>query len=338
MASYREQQDIICENKYRRYAARLPEFYDRFCSTSVRPISRATYAYNAYEFFEYMVDSNPALRRGNTKAEWIKNLTLDDVGGINQLDAAEYVKRLTQKYATASVTAKVNAISTFYLSLYQLGQIDASPFVKISRPKIAKKRTIIHLAREEETLFLDTIRHGTGLTEKQKKCQDVTRDLAIFTLFLDTGLRISELVGIDVSDVDFYEHCINITRKGRSEDSVFMSDESEERIRAYLKERQTKLALKRISCPALFLNENLRRLSVKSIQELTKRYKTLAGIDKKISPHKLRATFAMDFIEDVNDLLLLQTAMGHSNPATTEIYANASKGRQKSVRNFRKSN
>ena len=337
MATYREQQDIIYENNYQRYVARLPEFYDRFCSSSVKATSKATYAYNAYEFFEYLVESNSSLHRGDTKEEWIKNVTLDDMEKLTQLDAAEYAKRLQSEYAVATVNAKINAISTFYLSLYQQGQIDSSPFLKIQRPKIPKKKTIIHMAKEEQEAFMEVIRNGTGLTEKQKKLQDVTRDVAIFTLFLDTGLRISELVGIDVGDIDFYEHSVYIVRKGRSKDSVYMSDESEACIKKYMKERQMKLDVKKKKCPALFLNEKLERLSVKSIQILTKQYKTLAGIDKDISPHKLRATFAMDFIEEIPDLMLLQNAMGHANPATTEIYAQASKAKQKAARNFRKS-
>ncbi len=335
MANYREIKDIEYENKYQLYASRLPEFYDRFCSVSVRPTSRATYAYNAYDFFDFLVESNPFFHRGENKAEWIKNITIEDLESITQVDAAEYVKHLNSTHAANTVNAKISAISALYLSLYQLGQIDSNPFIKINRPKLSKKKTIIHMAREEEKLFLDVIKNGTGLTERQKKLQDPTRDLAIFTLFLDTGLRISELVGIDISDIDFYEHSIIVIRKGRSDDNVFMSDNAEQRIKDYMRERQIKLDVKKKKCPALFLNEKLERLSVRSIQVLTKQYKTLAGIDKNISPHKLRATFAMDFIEETSDLLLLQNAMGHANPATTEVYANASKAKQKAARNFR---
>lgn len=335
MANYRELKDIEYEKNYRRYTEKLPEFYNRFCSTTVRATSRATYAYNVYDFFEYLVTNNPALQRGKDKNQWIKNVTLDDLTKLTQLDAAEYMRYLQQKYATTTVNAKLNAISTFYLNLYQLGQIEKSPFLKIQRPKNGAKKTIIHLAHEEQDAFMDAIKTGKGLTNKELKLQDTTRDLAIFTLFLDTGLRISELVGIDVSDIDFYEHSINIVRKGRASDNVFMSDLAEERIREYMQERQFKLNIRSKKCDALFLNEKLERLSVKSIQNLTKRYKTLAGIDKKISPHKLRATFAMDFIEEVPDLMLLQDAMGHANPATTEVYARASKQRQKAARNFR---
>ncbi len=335
MANYREEKDIEYEKNYQKYVSRLPQFYDTYCSTTVRPTSRATYAYNVYDFFEYLVTNNPALHRGKNIGEWIKNVTIDDMMQINQLDAAEYLKYLQQKYANVTVNAKINAISTFYLSLYQLGQIEKSPFLKIQRPKIEKKKTIVHLAPEEQAAFLDVIKNGTGLTDKEAKLQDVTRDLAIFTLFLDTGIRISELVGIDVSDIDFYEHSIMIIRKGRASDNVYMSDNAEKKIKAYLKERQFKLDLKKKRSSALFLNEKLERLSVRSIQTLTKKYKTLAGIEKKISPHKLRATFAMDFIEKETDLLLLQDAMGHANPATTEIYARASKERKKAARNFR---
>ena len=335
MANYREQMDIEYEIKYQKYASRLPAFYERFCSATVRPTSRATYAYNAYDFFEYLVNSNPYLHRGENQDEWIRNITLDDMEKITQLDAAEYVRSLTKKYATNTANAKINAISTFYLELYRLGQIDKSPFLKVSRPKQAKKHTIVHMAKQEEELFLDAVKNGPGMTERQKKLHDPTRDLAIFTLFLDTGLRISELVGIDVSDVDFYEHSIIVIRKGRADDNVFMSDAAESRIKDYMRERQIKLDVKQRKCPALFLNDRLERLSVRSIQGLTKQYRMLAGIEKKISPHKLRSTFAMDFIEEVPDLLLLQNAMGHANPATTEIYANSSKERQKSARNFR---
>lgn len=335
MANYRQEQDIKSENRYIRYASRLPEFYDRFCSTAVRSTSRAIYAYNAYEFFKYMVTSNPSLMRCDTVDESIKKITLEDLEKVTQLDAAEYLKYLQKKYAVATQNAKLNAISTFYLNLYQLGQIEKSPFLKIRRPKMPKKDTVVHMAKEETDDFLNVIKNGTNLTKREKSHHDSIRDTAIFITFLDTGIRISELVGIDVADLDFYDHSIGIIRKGRTEDRVFMSDRVEKCIKEYMEQRDLKLKAARMTSTALFLNDKLERLSVRAVQRLTKRYRELANIHKQITPHRLRATFAMDFLEETEDLLLLQNAMGHANPSTTEIYAKASKQRQKAARNFR---
>ena len=338
MGNYKKEIDNKNSIKLQRYLSRMPQFYREYMSLLnpqvVAVSTKALYAYNAYDFFAYIVDNNPAIRRGNGRDEWIGNLTIDDIENITSIDANEYSTYLSTKYSEKTTLAKLNAISSMYLELQRLSKISANPFSTIRRPK-EKKRVIVHLTSEERKMFMDAILTGEGLTKKQKSQQDFIRDIAIYSLFLDTGMRVSELVGINVDDIDFYEHSIIIMRKGGKQEKIFFSDEAEDALREYLEARKRRLEKKGLQQDALFLNNRLKRLSTRSVEILTKQYTSNAAIQKKISPHKLRSTFACDFYDSNPDLLLLQRIMGHENIATTTIYAEATLKAQKEARNFR---
>ncbi len=338
MGEFKEEQKQMSAQMLMERIKGMPLFYRDYINglspDVVAYSSQALYAYNIMTFFEWLVDNNPAVRKGENKAEWIKNLTMEDMENITKIDANEYSVYLSARYAVKTTQSKLNAVSTMFIEFMRLSKMESNPFAIISRPK-AKKHVITHLSEPEQKSFIECIYTGKGLTERQKKLQDAVRDRAIYTLFLDTGIRVSELCGINISDIDFFEHSIIVTRKGSDEEEIYMSDEAEIVLKDYLKVRARRLAAKGKKTDALFLNNRLGRISVRSVEKLTEQYTKNAGITKKISPHKLRSTFAMDFYEGSGDILLLKERMGHKNISTTNVYAEASKERQKASRNFR---
>jgi len=242
---------------------------------------------------------------------------------------------LAARVQPKTVSRKLAAVSSMYIELMRFEKIRNNPFSIIKRPK-EKEHIIIHLTPKEKESFLYTVSTGVGLNDRQLIFHENTRvrDMALYSLFLDTGLRVSELVGIDLIDVDFEEHGIVVTRKGGKIMMVYFGDQTQNRLEEYIEERERQLAETTIDEPALFLNNRCGRLSIRSVQILTKQYIEAAAINKRISPHKLRSSFAMAFYEQTGDLLLLKDLMGHSSISTTTLYADATQERQKKARNW----
>lgn len=318
---------------YRDYILGVPE---EIMATS----TRLEYARNVRDFFEYLEKVNPYF-----KEKGKKNITISDLSKITKTDANEYAAHLSaytfqrklngeeEHYSPKTVSRKLSAVSSMYKELMRLDKIKENPFTVIRRPK-DKEHVIIHLTDTERKKLLDIAYQGTGLSEQALKFHDGLRDRAVLALLLDTGMRVSELVGLDMSDLDLEECSAIILRKGGKTEEVFFSDSTREILEEYIEYRNG--TLKAYSTPALFISRRYERLGVRGIEYMVKKYAKIAVPIKadKISPHKLRSTFAMAFYEREPDLLLLKEIMGHSNIATTTIYANATKKRQREMRNI----
>ena len=178
--------------------------------------------------------------------------------------------------------------------------------------------------------------YGTGLNPKQQLYHEKNRarDYAILTLFLDTGLRVSELVGINISDLNFERHAVSVIRKGGNQQYIYFSDQTEQILRDYLDVRHMYRPVD--DEDALFLSKLGKRLSAKSIQVMVKKYATSALPDKmdKITPHKLRSTFATDMFQATGDIKLVSEQLGYTNFNTTTIYAEHDEDRRMEARNF----
>ena len=151
------------------------------------------------------------------------------------------------------------------------------------------------------------------------------RDKAILELFYATGMRIAELSGLNMADPDFDKKMIKVTGKGNKQRMVLMNDASVDALYDYLAIRP------RTSSPALFLNRNLKRLSIRGIQILFKKYLTKSGVSKQGSPHTMRHSFATHLLEGGADLVSIKELLGHENLSTTQIYVNIAMQRIKKV-------
>ena len=184
-------------------------------------------------------------------------------------------------------------------------------------PKIHEKN-IIRLDVDEVSRLLDEVESGENLTERQRKYHDKTRqrDLALMTLLLGTGIRVSECVGLDMEDVDFRNNGIRIHRKGGAEVVVYFGEEVRTALLDYMVERQ-KITAEDGSVHALFLSMQNRRIGVRSVENLVKKYAKLVTSLKHITPHKLRSTYGTSLYRETGDIYLVADVLGHKDVNTT---------------------
>ena len=174
--------------------------------------------------------------------------------------------------------------------------------------------------------LLDCVEDGDGLNPRQLQYHSATklRDLAILTLFLGTGIRISELIGIDLSDVDLENNAFLVTRKGGKEDILNFGDEVHHAFEDYYgwREKQTPLPGHE---QALFLSLQMRRITARAVENLVKKYTKISTPLKTISPHKLRSTYGTMLYHETEDIYLVADVLGHKDVNTTKKhYAAAS--------------
>ena len=164
------------------------------------------------------------------------------------------------------------------------------------------------------------------MTKSQMKFHDKTkvRDLALLTLLLGTGIRVSECVGLDISDVDFDNLAIKVRRKGGYEDVVYFGEEVEEALLSYLDQRKHMIPMSGHE-DALFLSLQNRRMAVRSVENLVKKYASLVTTTKKITPHKLRSSYGTTLYQETGDIYLVADVLGHKDVNTTRKHYAAMK-------------
>jgi site-specific recombinase XerD len=202
--------------------------------------------------------------------------------------------------------------------------IETMPADKIELAKSKRKQVTFLNPEELERLFnapkLDTI---NGL-----------RDRAILELLFSSGLRVSELVGLDVGDINLKRKEFMVRGKGQKDRPIFISDVAAWWIQAYLDKRQDNsrpLFIRYSGSKKVNLSGNYYRLTARSVQRLVARYAVLAGITKHVSPHTLRHSFATDLLMNGADLRSVQAMLGHSNISTTQIYTHVTDPHLKAI-------
>ena len=223
----------------------------------------------------------------------------------------------------------------FIVTFYKNEMIQNNPAVKVDMPKIHEKN-IVRLDIDEVANLLDEVESGENLTERQRRYHEKTktRDLAMMTLLLGTGIRVSECVGLDMEDVDFKNNGIKIHRKGGAEVSVYFGDEVREALLAYMEERQ-KITAEDGSVHALFLSLQNKRISVRSVENLVKKYAGLVTSLKHITPHKLRSTYGTSLYRETGDIYLVADVLGHKDVNTTrKHYAAIDEDRRRSASKY----
>lgn len=288
---------------------------------TTQPLTRYAYACDLKLFFHYLVSECP--RFANVP---ITEFTEDELEKITARDLRMYMDYLSlyikddSEYSN-NETGKMRKLAnlrSFFNFMFKNELISANIAQLIDMPKRHEK-PIIRLEIDEVARMLDMVESGEGLNSRQKAYNQNTkvRDLAILTLFLDTGVRVSELVGINLSDIDFGINGFLITRKGGNQVILYFSDEVETVLRDYIKIRREITPITGDE-DALFLSLQNRRISVRAVQNMVKKYATLAApLKKHLSPHKLRSTFGTNLYRETGDIYLVADVLGHSDVNTT---------------------
>ena len=339
--SYHEQEDIENTKRIRGILKELPPFCTDFFRgieprTSAR--TRLAYAYDLKTFFDFLKQANPEL-----KSKKLRDLPLSLLDEIKLMDLEEYMEYL-KCYSTEKredlmntergIMRKVSTVKSFYNYFYRTERIQNNPASLLQLPKIHEKE-IIRLDVDEVARFLDEVEDGECLTEKQKAYHTKTklRDLAMMTLLLGTGLRVSECVGLNINDVDFRNGGLRIHRKGGKEVIVYFGAEVEYALQDYLSEREH-IVPEEGSEEALFLSMQRKRINVRSVEKMVKKYAQLVTPLKKITPHKLRSTYGTNLYRETGDIYLVADVLGHSDVNTTKKhYAALEDERRRSARN-----
>ena len=304
--------------KLREIMKELPGFCREFflsLANSCEIRTRVAYAYDLRVFFKYMGEEklNKAPRE----------ITLEDMGNITALDINEFME-YTQYYLNDRGEEKTNnergkarklaAVRAVFKYFYKMEKISANPAELITTPKIHDKE-IVRLEPDETAQLLDVIENGEKLSKGEQRFygKNRKRDLAIL---LGTGMRVSECVGIDIEDVDFNINGVKITRKGGNEMVVYFGDEVERALKDYIVERKN-MSPEKGSENALFLSLQNKRIGVRSVEKLVKKYAEKVTTVKKISPHKLRSTYGTTLYNETGDIYLVADVLGHKDVNTT---------------------
>ncbi|TCL58547.1 site-specific recombinase XerD [Kineothrix alysoides] len=321
--NYHDEQNKLNTTRMRNVLSELPPFCKQFfrgIENNTSSKTRLAYAYDLRVFFEYMHEKNSYCNKME-----IKDFPLSMLDDITREDIEEYMEYISfyqkdDKEITNEERGKARKLASlrsFYNYFYQSELIRNNPAVLVPMPKLHEKE-IIRLDADEVAVLLDQVEDGTKLTKSQLKYHEKTkvRDTALLTLLLGTGIRVSECVGLDLEDIDFKNNGIKIRRKGGYETVVYFGDEVEEALRSYLGQRHHTIPLSGHE-NALFLSMQNRRISVRAVENLVKKYASTVTTLKKITPHKLRSTYGTSLYRETGDIYLVADVLGHKDVNTT---------------------
>ena len=321
--TYRELKDIENQEKLRRILAELPPYVKTFfrgIEPTTTSRTRIAYATDLKTFFFFFYEANPQL-----KDKPLRDIPLDVMNSLAATDIEEYMEHLRlyirdgKKVTNGErgLKRKLSSVRTFYHYLAKHDMITNNPLLKIDTPKLHEKN-IVRLEVNEVAELLDVVESGERLTQTQQARHEKVkeRDLAIVTLMLGTGIRVSECVGLDITDLDFQNDRIRIVRKGGSESLVYFGGEVREALLSYLNVRQAEHPLPG-SENALFLSSRRQRISVRNVEVLVKKYSRTVTTLKKITPHKLRSTYGTELYKETGDIYLVADVLGHKDVNTT---------------------
>lgn len=311
----------------------LPEFCNGYLLETgpERAISsRIAYARELNWFFSYVIDKNLL----NSSYQDMKQISLTDLKNITPSMISRYLSNyLDSGHSRRTTARKRAALSSFFKYMTVNRYLEFNPVDAATEVKIYQSDQVIHLTFEEQNYLLQAIESGCTLDENKKPYHHryVLRDLAITLLFLDTGMRISELHGLNILDIDLASCSAIVTRKGGDIQVLYYSDQTADAIQDYLDYRSNVVQLQQHD--PLFVTEQGKRLSVRAIQQMIDKYTIATFPDKKhLSPHKMRSSFAMGFYKETKDILALQRKLGHKSLVATNIYAKATDEQMEKMR------
>ncbi len=342
--SFKEQSDAKRILQIREIIRELPQA----CSDFIRSIAvttgtftRLAYAIDLRTFFNFLHAERVAFAD-----KPIRLLEDSDLEKLTRNDITAYTEYLTYYLKDTdddsvpnkafvnhdlSIKRKLCSIRSFYDYLFKNQRISSNVTELVPLPKVHEK-PIIRLSREEMSRILSVSQTGEALSKGQQKFQKITakRDFAMLSLFLGTGIRVSECVGIDLNDLDMENNAFLVTRKGGNQVVLYFPPEVADALGEYLDER---MQIEPVPGHenALFLSLQRKRITQRAVQNLVKKYAAVAApLKQKISPHKLRSTYATNLYQETSDIYLVADVLGHSSVDTTrKHYADMTDARRR---------
>lgn len=324
--SYIEQRNEKNTLKLREMRNLLPTFCSEFfigIENTTSPLTRIAYAQDLIIFFNFIHNEFPAFSEKS-----IPLLTLDDLDKITATNLESFLDYLNYYVVDEKVyknndkakARKLSSVRALLKYFYKKDKISQNVAEKVTPPKIYTKN-IIRLDPNEVEKLLEVADGGENAVSQQQKAylrHTKTRDLAILTLFLGTGIRISELVGINIKDINFKNNSFTITRKGGNQYILYFSDEVATALLDYKNLRDKIKPIDERDFDAFFLSLQNKRITTRAVQNLVKKYAQVASPLKKISPHKLRSTYGTNLYQQTHDIYVVADVLGHKDVNTTK--------------------
>ncbi len=315
-----------CIKKIEKLKIDLPYYCSDFFTaieTRTTPLTRLNYAHDLRIFFDF-------LSKRCFLGKKPKDISLLDISNLTADDIEAFLSYLSYyefggKEFTCSDQGKSRKLSTvrsFFKYLFSRDKIPSDVASKVGVPKVRDKEIIrldVNESVDEVSDFIEAVEYADGLTERQKKFHEHTkvRDLALVTLFLGTGIRISELVGLNFGDVNLETNSFVVTRKGGSRSILYFGDEVKQALTDYLIV-QRGLDFSKDKEEPLFLSLKGLRISVRAVENLVKKYAIVSTPLKNITPHKLRSTFGTNLYRQTGDIYVVADCLGHRDVNTTK--------------------
>ena len=323
----------------------LPEFCDEFfvgIEPQTTALTRLNYAYDLRIFFDYLVKRVSYFKLKKDS----KDIELRDLERITLTHLEAFIEYLSyyefdgKEFSNGErgKARKISTVRTFFKYFYNKDKLSQNIASKVKVPKQHEK-DIIRLESREIDKILDAAEESTSMSDHQRKILLNTRarDVAILTLLLGTGIRVSECVGLNLTDIDFDVNGFTVTRKGGNRAILYFGEEVREALLYYIDgerkaliSRSEKLRIE--DKDALFLSLQIKRISVRAVENLVKKYAQIAAPLKKISPHKLRSTYGTNLYRATGDIYMVADVLGHRDVNTTKKhYAAITEDRRKSA-------
>jgi len=248
-------------------------------------------------------------------------LLSEEVKKIDKMVLRRYLSFLHRKNRKSSVSRKLSTLRSFFKYLIKEGIVSSNPAKNVSTPKVEKPLPST-LSVDEVFRLIDSPKETESKKRSEFSKKGIQRDIAILELLYSSGLRVSELVGLNISQLDLDLGLVRVMGKGRKERIVPVGKKACEALKDYLKERG-----KINGEDPLFINKMGQRLSSRSVGRLVKRYSLISGIFRKVTPHSLRHSFATHLLDGGADIREIQEMLGHSSLSTTQRYIHISLGK-----------
>lgn len=322
-AYYREMNQAKREN-IKQVKTQLPQHTHAFieeCLLRYQINTVYSYSHDLLIFYQYLKQNNPLCKNLDTK-----DISFDVIKSLSPADINEFQNYLgfgdrengKRGENPRAVARKMASIRNFFGYLVKMDLIAQDPTAKAAKKKREIENEIFRLDSDEVKQLMDAVanvqvknKHSKALCENTAK-----RDLAIITLLLGTGIRVSECAGIDLNDVNFNTNTISIVRKGGKATDIYISEQVRNALKDYIKHERPMLLADEKE-PALFISLKHTRLSVRSIQYMVEKYGNNLGLTRKLSPHKLRKTYGTALYNKTGDIYMVADVLGHKDVNTT---------------------
>lgn len=344
MQTYRQYSDTIYDEVTQKVLKHLPQFVFTFISAhqgTWASRTKTAYVQDISDFFEYLTDYHYVDAPSSVTVELMDRLGADDIEPFKT-----WLNQAGRHNSAVAMKRKLSALASLYRYLQTHGKVGSNPMPGVVVAKDTHKNdSVVALNTSEREAFLNAVEKGTEKTTKHMnkfRERTVLRDKAIVYLLLGTGLRVSELVGINLTDLSFEDNSVWVTRKENERRIVYFSNDVATALQEYVEEEREKyapylpfkkkgeteeeFAAREITYesdqPALFYSNKRHRMSVRAVQKMVKKYADMSITSgKHITAHKMRSTYATSLYQETNDIYLVATALNHKNIETTKRYA-----------------